>query len=210
MAIVESDSRYDNDGLIDDPVHPVIRDKGLWGYSHSNSKLITGHAAKKMGIPDYKLHEPDDGADRNAHNKLAHVLRSPGSKEPLYHGFQNRAQRIWHEGEIVSLSLTALSGDMQGSGGYGMRIDPKDNIGPGTVFEFPKGTRIVGYAKRKPEDAAEFGYVWSEAITAGKFKIVSVRQVPYENTWRRDVYLTVVRLEPVSYFDPDTETWVAA
>lgn len=212
LRIVEAldDSHYENDGsLRDDPNHKLIKDRGIWGSSHYYSSEITGHSATKMGIDGYhrKMEdEPEFG--KLAYRKLRAIADSPGSPEPLYHGFQNRKHHNWTVGETLTLPLTATSATLQGSASYGVRLDPDDNVGPPTVFEFPKGTKMVGYTKWKQKDAEEFGYLWTEAIVAGKFRVVGVRKIQYAYTWRDDIFLTVVRLEPVSYFDPDTNEWV--
>jgi hypothetical protein len=135
-----------------------------------------------MNIPDYYNNNENSKTIRLAKKFLKAIADSPGVKEPIYHGFQNKKHIRWKTGDTINLSLTSTAGDLQGTAGYGVRIDPKDNEGPPTVFEFPKGTKIAGYTKWNKEDAKEFGHVWSEALTAGKFRIKSVRQEKYEGT----------------------------
>lgn len=205
----ETDSRYVNDGLTRDPDHR-LKQSGHWGSSHYNSSQITGHSAKRMKTDGFKISSTEAIYDRLALKKLKSIFQSTGSKEPLYHGFEDRKHREWRVGEVLTLPLTATSGSLQRSATYGVGLNRENKTGPSTVFEFPKGTRIVGYTKFKPADAKEFGHHWMEAIVAGKFRIIDVRSVQYERTWRDDIFLTVVRLEPVSYFDPETDTWVDA
>lgn len=209
---VDDDARYTNDGVTHDPTHSPIRTHraGLWGSSHYMSSQMTGHSAKQIGAQGYRDSEPDKTVSRLVTQKLERIFHSPGAIEPLYHGFLNSRHLKWTVGEVLTLPLTATSGEIEGSAGYGFRIDHSDDKGELTVFEFPKGTRMVGYAKWKPEDAKEFGHLWMEAIVAGKFRIVSTRRQPYTYSWREDVDMTVVRLEPVAYFDPDNNTWVDA
>jgi hypothetical protein len=202
----EDDPRYQNDGITRDPDHPLNR-TGHWGSSHHASYQIAGHSAMKMGATGYQEPHKDKVYARLSDKKLAAIFASSGAKEPLYHGFQNLKHIEWKIGEVLTIPLMATSGELQGSAGYGVRVDPADNKGPPTVFEFPKGTRMFGYGKWDVADAKDFGHLWMEAIVAGKFRIIGVRQVRYEGTWRKNVFLTVVRLEPVAYFDPDTDEW---
>jgi hypothetical protein len=207
----DSDVRYKNDGVFHDPDNKVVRDQGAWGSSHGISSAITGKSAAVIGADGYKDYQPDAPKLKTlAIKKLTAIANSVGSKEPLYHGFQNRKNVKWEIGRVFTIPLTATSGDLQGSAGYGMRVDPNDNEGPATVFEFPKGTKICGYSKWDREDAEDFGHLWSEAIVAGKFRILNVRKVRYDGTWRDDVFVTVVRMEPVEYFDPETGKWMPA
>lgn len=187
----------------------LIKDRNayLWGSSHSNSQALTGYSATLMGIDGYR---PSEGMWEKAQSFTQKLLRvinaSDGVKEPLYHGFQNVRGIDWKVGDTLKLPLTATSGDEDGSAGYGMRLDPKDNKGPPTVFEFPVGTKFAGYSRWDRENAKSFGHQWGEAIVAGKFEITGTRKATAAN--RREY--TVVSLKPLEVFDPTAKRWRAA
>lgn len=195
-------------GYVPDPDNRVNRsDKGAWGYSHGNSASIAAQAAKMMGIEGYD----EDTLNAKAHSRIAQsfletVYGSPGSKEPLFHGFENRAGIKWNEGDTFEIALASTSGDLHDAAGYGIRgFNRKDEQGEPTVFEFPVGTKISGYSKWKNEDAKDFGHQWSEAIVSGRFKIVSTRTETGHAHWKPTI--RVVRVAPVAYFNPTNKEW---
>lgn len=181
--------------------------RGYWGYSHGTSFAMSGYAAKLMGIEGYRYR--DDMLETPEKNDVKKILQAiandtKGSPEKLYHGFQNIGNKEWKIGDTIKLSLTATSGDDH-TYSYGLRLDPKDQEGPGTMYEFPVGTQLSLYGRNNKEDAKEFGYKYTEAIVAGEFKITGLRTIQ-EDTWRhRDIQ--VVQLEPVKVFDPVTNSW---
>ena len=182
--------------IVSDDIHKPVRSAGYakWGHSHSGSRAITGQAARLMGIPDYEIN-PHSGKKQDVNLATAFltaIANSPGSLEPLYHGFQNRRQIKWQIGQVLRLPLTATSGEID-SASYGMRLDPKDNEGPPTCFEFPVGTPMAGYAKWKRADAEEFGHNWGEAIVAGEFQVQGIR-TEHHYDWRKTPF-TVVTLK---------------
>lgn len=184
--------------------------RGMWGASHGTSFAMAGYSAQLMGIEGYR-YKPEmlDAKERNDTVKMLsaihHDVEAGGSEEPLYHGFQNIKNIEWKEGDTLDLPLTATSGDLHNSANYGIRLDPKDQEGAPTVFEFPRGTPIAPYAKWKVADAKEFGHIYQEAITAGRFKVAGTR-TEKEETWRaRDI--TVVRLDPTHTYDPVAKEW---
>lgn len=189
-------------GAVSDP-NDEVRPKGseMWGESHTGSMQITADAAKIMGISGYKqLYK--DGSTREtrgiANRFLEGIRDSSGSVEPLYHGFQNVKGVVWKAGDTFKVPLLATSGDIDTSAQYGAGGEPP------TIFEFPKGTRMAGYAKASEANAKEKGHIWNEALVAGEFRVVGVRQAS-SATWVR---MTVVRLEPKSVFDPNSKRWV--
>lgn len=189
------------------PFHPVARPKhyGAWGHSHYHSKMITGTAATLTGVTGYPTpDEPNQTSHDLARAFLKAIFDSHGSPEPLYHGFKNRSGRAFPPGQMIELPLMAASGDMDGSAGYGVHSNP-NNI-PAVVFAFPKGTPMAGYSHHGEEDAKDFGYTWAEAIVGGRFRIGDSQERTVYG-WRDMPKFTLVALEPVAVFDPDTRQW---
>lgn len=201
----DNHGRWSKTGFAYDKAKTHRHERGYWGASHGNSYAMAGDAARIMGVDGYSNDGQDKVFARWAKKFLTAISDSSGSNEPLYHGFADRKNRRWKDGDVIQLSLTATSGEMDGSASYGIRLDPKDQVGTPTVFEFPIGTKMAGYQKWKPNDAKDFGYTWGEAITAGKFRIVGTRIGRVDN-WRKTPYV-IVRLEPVAYFDPEKNDW---
>ena len=110
-------------------------------------------------------------------------------------------------GDTFRLPLTATSGTRD-TVSYGVK-DPDfhSDVGEATLFEFPKGTKLAGYSKHPAGYAKEFGYLWSEAIVAGGFRVVSsTRQKDISGAyWNPTV--NVVRLEPTEIFNPTSKKW---
>ena len=199
------------------------REAAFWGATHSGSTAITGAAAKIMGIDGYEDTDPDGKfyhAPRLAKKMLQGIYASPGSNEALFHGFQNTEKIDWKVGDTITLPVIASTGDPDHAPGYGIRSNAEDQEGESTMFAFPKGTPMLGYQKWNKSDAKDFGHVWSEALVAGKFKVVGFGE--YENygwTFFKDptsssgqnaghVITKVVKLEPVEKYNPDTKEWV--
>jgi hypothetical protein len=176
-----------------------------WGASHSNSHQITGSSAKLMGISGYRPPNDEKLASNYAHRFLTAIKQSTGSDETLYHGFQNMAGTEYKIGKRIKLPLTATSGDIEDSAGYGIRLDPKDQEAEPTVYEFPTGTKFIGYSKWSKQDQEDFGHKWAEAIVAGEFEVSDIRE-GQESAWRKRPY-KIVTLKPVSVFNPDSHSW---
>lgn len=204
----------------DTSAHRRYRDGGAWGSSHGNSSAITAYAATAMGIPGYPLGTYTGGKlPKIAEGMLTAIAASPGAEEPLFHGFQNVRGAVFKAGDTLRLPLTATSGDLSHSAGYGIRLDVSDQQGPPTVLAFPPGTPMVAYGKWSDDrevEKNEFGHVYSEAIVAGAYRVTSVQTVrmshgqhdrknkthhPYQN-------LTVVSVEATGHYDPTTKRWV--
>lgn len=189
-------------------MHPLARPRywQAWGASHSNSWSISGEAARLARIPGYQYEDaPDRFSHRLATAFLKAILNSPGSSEPLYHGFLNRKHLTFHTGQIIELPLMAASGDIDNSAGYGLNRDQDD---PTVVFEFPSGTPMAGYARWNKGDAKDFGHTWSEALVAGRFRVVGEREQTRYG-WSDQSGFTIITLEPVAVFDPRTAQWVS-
>ena len=184
--------------------HKTIRAGGEWGYSHSNSHVITGSSAELMGLDGWKTYE---GTSPTQAKNFLHAIHADvvGAEEVLYHGFADRNATDWQVGDTFGLPLTATSGDRDHSIGYGHRLDVKDEVGTTpTVFVFPKGTPIAAYSIDRSH---EFGYYYNEAITAGKFRVVEVdRDYINDGSWGKSKTVRVL-LEPVATFDPDSKSW---
>ncbi len=222
---------------VDDPsyvppkvVHSVVRgpNYAIWGGSHHGSSVITGDAAKQMGLEGWK----DLGATKEAADVATRMLTAiaedeVGSEEPLYHGFENTRKTVFREGDTLSLPLVAASGKPNAS--YGIRMEWENQQGAPTVFAFPKGTPMAGYSTATKRTAAdlglrtveevhkEFGYVWEEAIVAGKFRVGKIETVymgsqhsekPIGKDQTPQLYGQVVHLEPLAKFNPKTGKWV--
>lgn len=189
-------------------IHPKLaRPHGYqsWGHSHENSQIITGESARIMGIPGYRMqNSTNKNAYRLAIAFLSAIAESPGSPEPLYHGFQNVRKLNWNPGQVLTLPLMAASGDMDGSANYGIKTRQR---GAATVFEFPIGTPMAGYAKWGNADAADFGYTWSEAIVAGKFVVRGITQGKRVYNWADMPEYTIVHLHQRELFDPTSGQW---
>lgn len=207
--------------------HKVLRMPGasVWGYSHSGSSLITGESAKQMGIVGYEDMDPSQEAIKVTTRMLEAIASDAvGAEEPLYHAFENKAGTTFRPGDTMQLPLTAAAGKPET--GYATRMEHESQEGAPTVFVFPKGTKMVAYGKwpTKPGqrnyeegNAKEFGHVYSEAIVAGKFRVVKVETVymgsqhsrqPLKEEDTPHLYGQVVYLEPLEVFDPTTKQWV--
>lgn len=196
---------------IDDPDNPVVRDNGLWGSSHSASRTITSTAAMMSGVDGYEERFGNELSERSALIFLTAIYNSPGSKEPLYHGFNNRKDVKFNAGDVFKVPLLATTGDPDHAAGYGVNYVPAtDGYSIPTVIEFPIGTKIAPYSRNSPADTREFGYQMNEAIVSGEFRVVGVRQSEGEEqvyiSGRRTTY-PIVRVEPVSTFNPQTRAW---
>jgi hypothetical protein len=225
VTVVPEEGRWDTvDGV--DPYgsgHPVVRDKGAWGSSHHESRAIAGEAAHMMGL---------SGWDRSGEGHRGYVSRARlflgaigrdrlGAEEVLYHGTSNPRGIQFKPGDTMDLPLTACAGSpdtvsygIRGWGPpktqraeaarHGVKYKP-DNP---TLFVFPKGTPMVSYSKWGKGDAREFGYVHSEALTAGRFRVKSVTEGTrgVASAWWNPK-VTVVELEPVETFDLQTGSW---
>ena len=194
----------DYDNLI--PSHVPGGEVG-WGASHGWSRGITGDAAEFMGIPGYTkgLESNEDWMDHASKDFLGRIAADKeGSPEPLYHAFQNVLGTEWRVGDTMRLPIMASSGGSPDEVWmYGARLDPADQEGKTTIFEFPAGTPMAGYSAWDEEATEEFGYRWAEALTAGGFEVTGVRE---------HVHLgrigTVVTLGQSEVFDARTESWL--
>lgn len=187
-------------------LHPLARPRNwqAWGASHGDSFTVSGEAARLAGVEGYKYDvKPQEFHQRLATAFLTAIADSPGSSEPLYHGFQNRKHRTFHTGQIIELPLLAASGDLDSSAGYGITNHPE---GPPVVFEFPAGTPMAGYSRWNKADAEDFGHTWAEALIAGRFRVVGQREQTRYG-WSDMPKITVVTLEPVAIFDPTSHQW---
>ena len=178
-----------------------------WGFSHGNSSAISGEAARSMAgthdAPDelshYQYEEPSPRRGRHlARAFLKAILDSPGTTEPLYHGFENRRGIQFRPGQTITIPLTSTAGSPD-TISYGIRQQPD---GPAMLFAFPIGTKFAGYSRWKKEDQITFGYTWAEAIVGGRFQVVGIETKPIDS----DEY-EQVNLQPVAYFDPDSRAW---
>lgn len=209
--------------------HKKLRMKGAatWGYSHSGSSAMTGEAAKQMGIEGWKTPALSDEAKVVTTHMLADIhADATGAEEPLFHAFENTEGTTFTPGDTMDLPLMAAAGKPET--GYGTRSTEESQSGAPTVFAFPVGTHMVAYGMWpiKPGDrdyeegnAKEFGYVYSEAIVAGRFTVTKVETV-YMGSQHKDagikhgeltpqLYGQVVHLEPTAYFNPTTGKWDA-
>jgi hypothetical protein len=214
LARIDSEHRAAAQASIDAGAykHPMLRGEsiGVWGGSHAGSYDITGWSASQMGVDGYTKQDHDHQDERLATKFLQAVSDSPGSSEPLYHGFEDVEGIKWKSGDTVKLPLLASTGDAEDAAGYG--VTGKDQTTTPTVFAFPKGTAMAGYArwsKTNPDGTAfDFGHVWSEAIVAGEFKVGRIGEVRGRAWWNPKI--TVVELIPQRVFDPKTAKWKAA
>lgn len=206
-------------------VHNVIRpDNGMWGYSHGGSQAITGAAAEIMGITGYRS-EPGDNMVIPNKFLAAIAADTQGSEETLYHSFENIKGVTFREGDTFRIPLTASSGDVGDS--YGVRLDRDSQRGEPVVIVFQQGTQMAGYSTMTKRDAVDLGhqtvqealderqYLWDEALVAGGFQVLEVRDhVPLGlQHWRskRDhgkAYGKVVFVKQTETFDPQTKQWV--
>lgn len=198
--------------------HNKIQDEGHWGNSHYQSKMITGEAANIMGIEGYERADPYQKVYQTDAERFLKAISDDeiGAEEMLHHGFQNTRNITFKPGDTFRIPLTASSGSLDDAAGYGLRLDRADQKGRCTVFVFPKGTAMAAYGKWNNEDAAEFGYKYTEAIVAGEFRIMSTNLIEMNfpqhdrrpgETWQPTSMVEVVELEPVSVFDMDTRMW---
>lgn len=206
------------DGVDYDATSPVIHteDAEQWGAAHSNSQAITGASAEEMGLDGYERgYRPTQGDNWPANvadSMLTYIEDSAGSREPLYHGFQNTNGTRFTPGDTIRLPLLAATGDLRDAASYGIRRHAEDQKGPPTVFEFPKGTKFAGYARWDRQQAKTFGHTWAEAIVAGGFRVASTRdyETDYTVLGKDKAYLahvTIVRLEPVEYYSVKNHSW---
>lgn len=212
-------------------VHKVIRVPyvGLWGGSHYGSSVITGESAKLMGIDGYKNLGAAKESETIASQMLTAIANdATGSEEPLYHAFQNTRGTVFKPGDTMKLPLMATAGAPHPL--YGIRDEHEAQEGPPTVFRFAKGTPMVGYSIVRSKDLEDIGqptveaqfkeqgYLWDEAIVAGKFRVTKVETV-YMGSQRdsgpkpagspvHQIYGQIVHLEPLAKFNPATGKWV--
>ena len=216
MAEEPAGSPYKQTGYVEDHDNKLWRnDQGQWGGSHSDSSFFAERAAGMMGIPGWDKERVDASGfpikltgdysvtDRRVTDLLQTIHDSPGSKEPLYHGFANRNGMQFNVGDTLKIPLMATAGEM-GTVGYGVRQHDQP-VGQPTLFELPKGTKIAGYSAWRKSD--DFGHKWSEAITGGEFRVESVKTVRgISHAWW-DPAVTIVRLKPIGTFNPSTKAW---
>lgn len=209
-------------------VHKLIRGSnvGLWGGSHYGSKVITGESAQQMGIEGYDDLSATKEAKVVATRMLEEIANdATGSEEPLYHAFENTRGTVFTPGDTMRLPLTATAGEPKTN--YATRSEWENQTGAPTVFVFPPGTKMVAYGKWPTDpkqrdydegNAKEFGHVYSEAIVAGKFRVVKVEtkyfgsqhsQKPIAMEDVPQLYGQVVHLEPIEHFNPETGKWVS-
>ena len=195
-------------------VHKVVRDGGMWGYSHGNSSYMRGLAAHMMGIPGWAPEgnwvgqgpyaAPEKSISKAVTTFLENIASSPGSEEPLYHGFQNTRRASFKVGDTVRLPLLATAGKPD-TVSYGIRLEPKDQEAEPTVFAFEKGTQMVGYSKWNKAAAKEFGYVWTEALVAGGFEVTKVTRAVHPWSVRfGPLPVRIVYLKQTETWDPKT------
>ncbi len=216
----------DDDYTVPEIVHKMVRniDHGAWGSSHGTSINITGAAAAMMGIESYTDFAKSPEVKKIATGFLTQIAAdTTGSEEILNHSFMNIRGTQFKVGDTLRLPVTATSGDV---GSYGTRLEMENQEGEPVVFEFEKGTQMMGYATMTHHSAVEDlgykgpnavhdalkekGYVWDEAIVAGGFKVVSVRDNVYfgsqhmmrATTKIPQLYGKVVRLRQTETFDP--------
>jgi hypothetical protein len=206
---------------------PKIAGSGAWGYSHSYSFAITGSAAASMGIGGYDGSNASKQAGEMADRFLTEIANDQtGSEEPLYHVFQNVRNTEFKVGDTLRIPLTATAGRVGLS--YGVRLDAEDQDGQPTVFVFEPGTQMMAYAGMTLNTARdlghlnvsdaikEAGHIWSEAIVAGGFEVLSV-ETHYmgsqhgNRSEQKDghfyqIYGKVVRLRQTETFRPN-EGW---
>ena len=214
--------------------HTVLRMKGRdansgwWGGSHYGSSVITGDAAKQMGIGGYKDYGASEGSVAVSTRMLEEIAKdTAGSEEPLFHTFENVAGTVFRPGDTMRLPLMASSGKPEL--GYAHRGSVEAQHGMPVVFAFPKGTPMVGYSTTTKKDLEDLdmpsveaqhkeqGYIWDEAIVAGGFEVERVETV-YMGSQHRDhgikegepipqLYGLVVHLKPTEVFNPTTGKW---
>lgn len=194
--------------------HEVLRGAGEWGNSHSQSFEITGLAAERMGIGGYKVFGDSPRRYSNTAERMLTSINGDraGSEEKLYHSFENTRHIQWKVGDEFRLPLTATAGEPRS---YGLRSDVSDQKGKPTLFVFPSGTQMVGYAKWNKSDAKNFGHVWQEAIVAGGFRIKQIKRAVDPYAWQHDrsrgtahaPEWDVVYVEQTSTFNPRTGRW---
>jgi hypothetical protein len=181
--------------------HPGI---GLWGSSHHESSTITGYSAQRMMIDGYRDLGASERAQNLAEKFLSVIAEGRGAGEKLYHGFTNSQRIDWKPGDTLKLPLSASTGDLTDAAGYGISYNRDDNS-LATIFEFPEHTAMAGYSRWDRENTKDFGHTWAEAIVAGEFRVRGTRTA-HEGGWKK-LPVTVVELEPVSLFDPETRRY---
>lgn len=180
-----------------------------WGASHGTSWTIAGYAGRIVDAPGYASPRLDDPRlERVARGMLEAIAADKlGAEEPLYHGFENTKHVTYREGDALTIPLMAASGDAAISSGYGVRLDPADQVGEPTVFAFPRGTPMVGYQRWSPAEQREFGYIWDEAIVGGRFQVAKVEtRTGLAYHWK-DPTVRIVSLIPTETFDPARAQW---
>jgi len=189
--------------------------RGLWGSSHGSSYGIAGSSAEQMGIDGYWT--PNDESKSMYNKHASFMLRkisedTVGTEEVLYHGTQNLKATHWAPGDTVRLPLTATAGNSD-TITYGTRNSAADQKGAPTLFMFEKGTQMLAYQKwskkgENGDESKEFGHNYTEAIVAGKFEVVSVKEAayPFHEAWSEHGYpmVTVVKMRQVETYHPES------
>lgn len=224
-TIYDTFNQYQNEEyeVPDTSAHKLYKgyNYGAWGASHGESYAITGQSASVMGIDGYNISKYHSGVNEKtiAIGMLREIANDKvGAEEVLFHGFQNINNTEFNVGDTMKLPLTATAGSADGAVGYGFAGDAEYQKGKPTVFVFEKGVPMVAYNKWNKSDSKEFGHVYSEAITAGEFKVTKVETYLEDKSWQfftdengkrdaRHLDVDFVFLEHVSTFNPDTGKW---
>jgi hypothetical protein len=183
-----------------------------WGASRGTSTRMAGYAAELMGIPDYKYYTNSlTTHEKKDVKKFMKYINSDfiGSEELLYHGFENKKNKLYKINEIIKISLMAVSGSIYNATSWG-----------DTIFEFPKGTKIVPYdmlskyeIKELKDDNFPIEFHYEEAITSGEFIIISKRLMTkkeYLGDRVTDIdipKIEIFTLKQTKTFNPETNTW---
>lgn len=179
--------------------------RNAWGASRGNSYMISGASAHLMGLKGYDHDDQEymSGTEKErlalAHHALHTIHKSKGVDEEIYHGTVNPIAKALREGDEVKLPLTAASGSRTLAEGFARGRDEA-----GSILHFPKGTPFYPQDEHPASDRKEYelDHRWSEAITAGHFKV--------KHRYEEDDGTTHVHLEHQAMFNPHTKSWERA
>lgn len=197
--------------------HPNSR----WWGDHSGSRSITGSMAEMMGLDpsQWRYVSPLANEQTEVATSLADAIANGrGAGELLYHGFERGSKsRNFDVGDVVRLPSTSVSSDLPYATAYGVRgpTDPALAVNGWelqttrpSVFRFEPDTRVAPYSVYDYEDAAEYGRLYDEAITAGEFGVVGVergKRGVSRAWWDPEVDIYTLRQKKV--FDPKSRTY---
>jgi len=177
-----------------------------YGADHWASRAVTGESARAMGIPGYAVEETlNDSGRTAADGYLRGIADSTGSDMALFSGQRVEGTRTLPQvGQTLDLPITSTTPEHSMAEGFSRSMD-YTNKTPGFVYQFEPGTRATAHSS-------------DEFLTAGRFEVVSVDDVPFDEYNRMAKMpgsvahpdaptVKVVKLRQKEVFEPNTNSF---